>query len=77
MTFEEAESLPFNPFDVTKVWRFENFPFIPIGVFVLDRNPTNFFAQIEQAAFCPNFVPGIRASPDRVLQARAFAYRVS
>ncbi|XP_035714697.1 peroxisomal catalase 1 isoform X2 [Folsomia candida] len=75
MTYDQAESLSFNPFDVTKVWRLDQFPFIPIGVFVLDKNPTDYFTQIEQAAFCPTFVPGIRTSPDRILQARAFAYK--
>jgi len=76
ITDEQAESLPFNPLDATKVWRFEDFPFYPIGVFTLDKNPTNFFVQIEQAAFCPsNLVPGVGMSNDRILMARAVAYK--
>lgn len=76
MTQEQADALLFNPFDITKEWRFEDFPFSPIGIFVLDKNPTDFFTQVEQAAFCPgNLVPGITFSPDRVLAARIFAYK--
>jgi catalase len=76
MTQEQANSLPFNPFDATKAWHLSEFPFNPIGVFVLDRNPTDYFTQIEQAAFCPgNVVPGIDLSPDPTLVARAFAYK--
>jgi catalase len=76
MTQEQANTLSYNPFDITKVWRFEEFPFIEIGTFTLDRNPTDYFSQVEQAAFNPgNLVPGIDLSPDPVLTARAFAYK--
>jgi catalase len=57
------------------VWRYKDYPLIPIGRLVLDRNPENFFAEIEQAAFSPaNFVPGIEPSPDKLLQGRLFSY---
>lgn len=76
MSPEVAYALPFNPFDPTKFWRTEQFPFIPIGVFVLDRNPSNFFTDVEQAAFDPgSAVPGVGPSPDKLSQARSFAYR--
>lgn len=69
MTFEQAEKVAFNPFDVTKVWPQGDFPLIPAGRFVLDRNPKNYFAEVEQIAFSPaHFVPGIDASPDKMLQ---------
>lgn len=75
MTPLQAKSYRFNPFDDTLVWFHGDFPLIPLGRFVLNRNPTNFFAEVEQAAFCPaNFVPGISFSPDRMLQGRMFAY---
>lgn len=75
MTFEEAEQVPFNPFDVTKVWPQGDFPLIPVGKFVLDRNPTNYFTEVEMIAFSPaHFVPGIDASPDKMLQGRLFSY---
>ncbi|MBC8131466.1 MAG: catalase [Deltaproteobacteria bacterium] len=75
MPIEDAETYRYDPFDITKVWRFKDYPLIPIGRLVLDRNPTNFFAQIEQAAFSPaNFVPGIEPSPDKLLQGRLFSY---
>lgn len=75
MTFEQAEKVPFNPFDVTKVWPQADFPLIPVGRFVLDRNPKNYFAEIEQIAFSPaHFVPGIDASPDKMLQVRIFSF---
>lgn len=64
MTYQQAEKWQFNPFDVTKVWPHREFPMVEVGRMVLNENPTNFFAQIEQAAFCPsNFVPGIEVSP--------------
>ena len=64
-----------NPFDVTKVWLYADYPLIEIGRLVLDRNPDNYFAEVEQAAFDPgHFVPGIGPSPDRMLQGRLFAY---
>ncbi len=75
MAFEDAADYRFNPFDVTKVWPHEDYPAIPIGRLVLDKNPENYFAQVEQAAFEPsNLVPGIAASPDKMLQGRMFSY---
>jgi len=75
MPFEDAATYRFNPFDLTKVWPHRDYPPITIGRLVLDRNPENFFAQIEQAAFSPaNMVPGIGPSPDRMLLGRLFSY---
>ncbi|GAA2189682.1 MULTISPECIES: catalase [Leucobacter] len=75
MPYEEAKTYRFNPFDLTKVWPHADYPLIEVGVHTLNRNPENFFAQIEQAAFSPaNTVPGIDISPDRMLQARVFSY---
>lgn len=75
MPIADAETYRYDPFDVTKVWRYKDYPLIPIGRLVLDRNPENFFAEIEQAAFSPaNFVPGIEPSPDKLLQGRIFSY---
>lgn len=75
MPLADAETYRFDPFDVTKVWRYRDYPLIPVGRMVLDRVPENFFAEMEQVAFSPaNFVPGIEASPDRLLQGRMFAY---
>ncbi|XP_069691381.1 catalase-like isoform X2 [Periplaneta americana] len=75
MTFEQAEKFKWNPFDATKFWPKEEFPLIEVGRIVLDRNPDNYFAIIEQLAFSPgNLVPGIEASPDIMLQARMFSY---
>ncbi|XP_027693574.1 catalase [Vombatus ursinus] len=75
MTFEQAESFPFNPFDVTKVWSHKDYPLIPVGKLVLNRNPGNYFAEVEQLAFDPsNMPPGIEASPDKMLQGRLFSY---
>jgi catalase len=75
MPYEDAADYRFNPFDLTKVWPHGDYPLIKIGRFVLNRNPDNYFAQIEQAAFEPsNLVPGIGASPDKMLQGRLFAY---
>src|SRR5205823_14516678 len=75
MTNEQAKAFPFNPFDLTKVWPKADFPLIEVGYFELNRNPENFFAEIEQAAFSPaNIVPGISFSPDKMLQARLFSY---
>ncbi|HEY1057118.1 MAG TPA: catalase [Limnobacter sp.] len=73
----EADALKtaYNPFDLTKVWPHADYPLIPVGEIELNRNPDNYFAEIEQAAFSPsNVVPGIGFSPDRVLQGRLFAY---
>ncbi|MBL8657623.1 MAG: catalase [Altererythrobacter sp.] len=75
MTEEEAERSPYNPFDLTKVWPKGDFPLIEVGEFELNRNPDNFFQDVEQAAFSPaNVVPGIGFSPDRMLQGRLFSY---
>jgi catalase len=75
MTDAEAKAFPFNPFDLTKVWPKADFPLIEVGFFELNRNPENFFAEVEQAAFSPaNIVPGIGFSPDKMLQARLFSY---
>ena len=64
-----------NPFDLTKTWPHKDYPLIKVGTMTLNRNPENFFAQIEQAAFSPgNTVPGIGLSPDKMLLGRAFAY---
>ncbi len=65
----------YNPFDLTKVWPHADYPPIDIGVLELNRNPENYFAEIEQVAFSPsNIVPGIGFSPDKMLQARIFSY---
>ena len=75
MTPEQADDYRFDIFDVTKVWPHSDFPPIEIGKMVLNRNPENYFAQVEQAAFSPgNLVPGIAASPDKMLQGRLFSY---
>lgn len=75
MTTEQADALDWNPFDLTKMWPKADYPFQEVGVLELNRNPENFFAEVEQAAFTPqNIVPGIGYSPDRMLQARLFAY---
>ncbi len=75
MPFEDAADYRVNPFDVTKVWPHGDYPLVPVGRMVLDRNPDNYFAQVEQAAFEPsNFVPGIGPSPDKMLQGRLFSY---
>lgn len=71
----DAQTYRFNPFDLTKVWPHADYPLIQIGRMVLDRLPDNYFAEVEQAAFDPaHFIPGIGPSPDRMLQARLFAY---
>ncbi|MBK4346412.1 catalase [Lacisediminihabitans changchengi] len=75
MPYEDAKTYRFNPFDLTKVWPHADFPLHEIGIFTLNRNPENFFAQIEQAAFSPaNTVRGISISPDKMLMARVFSY---
>src|SRR6476619_3859414 len=75
MPFEDAKTYRFNPFDLTKVWPHADYPLIKVGTMELNRNPENYFAQIEQATFAPsNCVPGIAASPDKMLQARIFSY---
>ncbi|KAA6436087.1 catalase [Agrococcus sediminis] len=75
MPYADAATYRFNPFDLTKVWPHGDYPLIEVGRMTLDRNPENYFAEIEQAAFSPaHFVPGIAASPDKMLQARIFSY---
>jgi len=75
MPFEDAATYRFNPFDLTKVWPHADYPPITIGRLVLNRNPENFFAEIEQAAFEPsNMVQGIGPSPDKMLLGRLFSY---
>ncbi len=70
-----ARALPYNPFDLTKVWLHADAPLIEVGELELNRNPENYFAEVEQAAFSPaNVVPGIGFSPDKMLQARLFSY---
>jgi len=71
----EAEKTSYNPFDLTKVWPHKDYPVMPVGYVELNRNPENYFADIEQAAFSPsNVVPGIGFSPDKMLNARVFSY---
>jgi len=75
MPEREAEKTPYNPFDLTKVWPHGDYPLIDVGVLELNRNPENYFAEVEQAAFSPaNLVPGIGPSPDKMLQFRIFSY---
>jgi catalase len=75
MTNEQAKSFKHNPFDLTKVWPHKEYPLIDVGVLELNKNPENYFADVEQAAFNPaNSVPGIGYSPDKMLQGRLFSY---
>ncbi|OCT30959.1 catalase [Pseudomonas putida] len=75
MSEEEAANRAENPFDVTKTWSQKDYPLIEVGVLELNRNPLNYFAEVEQAAFgLSNMVPGVGLSPDRMLQGRVFAY---
>lgn len=75
MTEEEAKKSKFNPFDLTKVWSHKEYPLIDVGVLELNKNPENYFADVEQAAFNPaNIIPGIGFSPDKMLQGRLFSY---
>ncbi|HRW19807.1 MAG TPA: catalase [Dermatophilaceae bacterium] len=71
----DAATVPYHPFDLTKVWPKGDYPLIEVGEFELNRNPDNYFADVEQAAFNPaHVVPGISFSPDRMLQGRLFSY---
>jgi len=71
----DADRTPYNPFDLTKVWPQKDYPLIEVGIVELNRNPENYFAEVEQAAFSPaNVVPGISHSPDKMLQFRIFSY---
>ena len=75
MTYAQAAACPFDPFDLTKVWSHKAHPLIEVGRIVLNRNPENYFAEVEQLAFAPShMVPGIEPSPDKMLQARLFSY---
>ena len=75
MPEKDAAKCPFNPFDLTKVWPHGDYPFIDVGVMELNRNPENYFAEVEQSAFNPaNIVPGVGFSPDKMLQGRLFSY---
>jgi catalase len=75
MPLEDADTYRFDPFDVTKVWSQKDYPLIEVGRMVLDRNPENYFAEVEQATFSPGtLVPGVDVSPDKMLQGRLFAY---
>ena len=75
MTEEQALNMPYNHFDLTKVWYKKDFPLIEVGYLELNRNPENYFAEVEQSAFNPaNIVPGIGFSPDKMLQGRLFSY---
>lgn len=71
----DAEKTSYNPFDLTKVWPHADYPLIEVGIFELNRNPENYFAEVEQAGLTPtNIVPGIGFSPDKMLQGRLFSY---
>jgi catalase len=71
----EADKHWYNPFDLTKVWPHKEYPLIEVGILELNRNPKNYFAEVEQSALAPsNIVPGVSFSPDKMLQARIFAY---
>ncbi|SDG61398.1 catalase [Dyadobacter soli] len=75
MEEQDAETYHINPFDLTKVWPHGDYPLIPVGELTLSRNPANYFAEVEQAAFNPAaVVPGIGFSPDKMLQGRLFSY---
>ncbi|VGO08304.1 Catalase [plant metagenome] len=75
MPEQDAATYHINPFDLTKVWPHGDYPLIEVGVLELNRNPENYFAEVEQAAFTPaNVVPGIGFSPDKMLQGRLFSY---
>jgi catalase len=71
----DAAKVPYHPFDLTKVWPHKDYPLMKVGVMELNRNPENYFAEVEQSAFNPaNIVPGIGFSPDKMLQGRLFSY---
>lgn len=75
MPEHEASQTPYNPFDLTKVWPHGDYPLIDVGYFELNRNPDNYFSEVEQVAMNPaNVVPGISFSPDKMLQGRLFSY---
>ena len=75
MQEKDASKFPFNPFDLTKVWPHKEYPLMDVGVLELNKNPENYFAEVEQSAFNPaNIVLGIGFSPDKMLQGRLFSY---
>jgi catalase len=75
MPERDADTYRFDPFDVTKVWSQKDYPLIEVGRMVLNKNPENYFAEVEQATFSPGtLVPGVDVSPDKMLQGRLFAY---
>jgi catalase len=75
MPENDASKVPYNPFDLTKIWPHKDYPLIDVGVLELNRNPENYFAEVEQSAFSPaNVVPGVSFSPDKMLQSRLFSY---
>ncbi|KAK0177842.1 hypothetical protein PV328_001851 [Microctonus aethiopoides] len=75
MTQQQADKFRWNPFDLTKVWPQKEYPLIPVGKLRLDKNPENYFTDVEQMAYDPaHMVPGIEPSPDKMLQGRLFAY---
>jgi catalase len=75
MPFEDEFKLDFDPLDATKTWPEDKYPLMKVGKMVLDKNPENYFAEVEQAAFCPaSVVPGIEPSADKLLQGRLFSY---
>ncbi|TGK49268.1 catalase [Leptospira kanakyensis] len=75
MPEKDADNYKVNPFDLTKIWSHKDYPLIEVGELELNRNPKNYFFEVEQAAFSPsNLVPGIGVSPDKMLQGRLFAY---
>jgi catalase len=75
MTQQQADKSSFNPFDVTKTWPHKDYPLIKVGKLVLDTNPKNYFAEVEQIAFSPaHLIPGVEPSPDKMLQGRLFSY---
>lgn len=75
MSLDQAEKHPQNPFDTTKFWKVEDYPLISVGTMILNKNPKDYFSEVEQLAFSPShMVPGIEPSPDRMLHARIFSY---
>ncbi|MDR1768599.1 MAG: catalase [Propionibacteriaceae bacterium] len=75
MPYADAKGYRFNPFDLTKVWPHSDYPLVDVGHYTLNKNPDNFFAEIEQLALSPaNMVPGTDISPDKMLMARVFSY---
>ena len=75
MPEEDAEQVPYDPFDLTKIWPHEDYPLIEVGMLELNRNPENYHAEVEQSGFSPaNVVPGVGHSPDKMLQFRIFSY---